>query len=103
MPDLWRPVPLPAPEVIDEYFLENRHRVLDVAAYLDRLDRSGVDWRADYRMAAFARAIDVLCGSDPGRAQRIQMIFSDPTLEPKPRLDQKAARGAWDPASEKGE
>ncbi|MCX6360423.1 MAG: hypothetical protein NT029_11470 [Armatimonadetes bacterium] len=102
MSETSRPKPLPAREAVDEYFIENRHRVLDVAAFLDRLDRSGGDWRSDYRMAALVRAIGVLAEPGAGRAQRIQMIFSDPTVEPKPKLDQKAARGAWDPASEKG-
>jgi hypothetical protein len=30
------------------------------------------------------------------RVQQIQMIFSDPTTEPLPQLDQKSARGAYD-------
>ena len=97
-----RPEPLPAGEAVNEYFIENRHRVLDLAAFLDRLDRSGGDWRADFRMEALVRAIGILSEPGPGRAKRIQMVFSDPTVEPKPTLDQKAARGAWDPATGKG-
>lgn len=28
-------------ELIDEYFIENRTRLLDIASFLDRLDRAG--------------------------------------------------------------
>jgi hypothetical protein len=28
-------------ELVEEYFIENRNRLLEIAAYLDRLDRSG--------------------------------------------------------------
>ena len=32
--------PLTAAQLIDEYFIENRTRLLEIAAFLDRLDRS---------------------------------------------------------------
>ena len=91
------PSPRTGTGLIDEYFIENRTRLLEVAAYLDRLDRTGgVEGDTDYRMRAFREALEVLCSSDPGRVQRIQMIFSDPTTEPREALDQKAANGAYD-------
>jgi hypothetical protein len=89
--------PKAGPQLVDEYFIENRTRLLEVAAYLDRLDRSGGDG-GDFRMRAFREALDVLA-SGPGdetRLLRIQMIFSDPTTEPMAELDQKSARGAYD-------
>jgi hypothetical protein len=83
-------------QAIDEYFIENRTKLLDVAAFLDRLDRteneSGED---DFRMEALRDALGVLCSRAPGRVQEIQMIFSDPTTEPMETLDQKSARGAY--------
>lgn len=83
--------------LIDEYFIENRTRLLDVAAYLDRLDRAGDgDATSDFRVRAFREALAVLCEGDFPRVDRIQMIFSDPTTEPLPALDQKSARGAYD-------
>ena len=91
------PSPRTGTGLIDEYFIENRTRLLEVAAYLDRLDRTGeVEVDTDYRMRAFREALEVLCSSDAGRVQRIQMIFSDPTTEPRDALDQKAANGAYD-------
>src|SRR5690606_9316101 len=35
------PSPRSGTGLIDEYFIENRTRLLEVASYLDRLDRSG--------------------------------------------------------------
>ncbi len=74
-------------QVLDEYFLESRHRLLEVAAFLDRLDRAhdGIDPATDCRAAALRDAIDVLLDGGPQRARHIQMIMSDPTDEPQPR------------------
>ena len=96
------PSPKTGRELIDEYFIENRHRLLDLAAYLDRLDRSGdAGVESDFRMRAFREALAVLCDGSFPRAERIQMIFSDPTTEPRAELDQKAAKGAYDGPEER--
>ena len=96
------PSPKRGRELIDEYFIETRHRVMEVAAYLDRIERSGdaatVD---DYRSVALRESLAVLCDGSYPRVDRIQMIFSDPTLEPREVLDQKAAKGAFDPGAER--
>ena len=97
------PSPKSGRELVDEYFIENRTRVLEVAAFLDRLDRAGdVQGGAarDFRVRAFREALDVLTAgaarAAASRVQQIQMIFSDPTVEPLEKLDQKSARGAYD-------
>ncbi len=91
------PSPLAAVELVDEYFIENRHKLLDVAAFLDRLDAADSAAAArDFRMKAFADAVLALASGTGDRVERIQMIFSDPTTEPIPRLDRKAARGAYE-------
>jgi len=95
------PPPKSSTELVAEYFLENRHRILDVAAFLDRLNRAGdADAQSDFRIRALREALRVLCDDGDARVARIQMIFSDPTTEPKPELDQKAARGAYAPEVE---
>lgn len=87
-------------ELIDEYFIENRTKLLDVAAFLDRLDRAMQDSCADdYRMEALREAVKSLSDAGPCRVKAIQMIFSDPTAAPLEKLDQKSARGAFDPGS----
>lgn len=94
------PSPKTGRELVDEYFIENRTRLLEIAAFLDRLDRRdpGLAER-DFRVRAFREGIAVLADtseSDETRVQRIQMILSDPTTEPLEKLDQKSARGAYD-------
>ena len=94
------PSPLGATDVIDRYFLDNRTRLLEVAAFLDRLDRAGVGGTpADFRMRAFEQALRVLTAPGDRRVERIQVIFSDPTT-PLPGLDHKSARGAYQPRPE---
>src|SRR5215471_14762982 len=94
--------PLTQQQLIDEYFMDVRAKLLDVAAFLDRMDRS-VDLNAedDFRMLAMRQAFQALCARSPGRVYDIQMIFSDPTTEPLEQLDRKSAFGAFD--SRRGE
>jgi hypothetical protein len=95
------PSPKKGRELIDEYFIETRHRVIEIAAYLDRLDRSGDAMASDFRSRALREALAVLSDGSYPRVDRIQMIFSDPTTEPRAELDQKAAKGAFDPGEER--
>jgi len=97
------PSPKTGRELVDEYFIENRTRLLEIAAFLDRLDRSDptlVD--RDFRVRAFREALRLLedrpsAGGEPQtRVERIQEILSDPTTEPLEKLDVKSARGAYD-------
>ncbi len=90
--------PLSQQQLIDEYFMEVRAKILDVAAFLDRMDRS-VERNAeeDFRMVAMRQALQALCAGSPGHVYDIQMIFSDPTTEPLAQLDRKSAFGAFAP------
>ena len=91
------PSPLSPVELVDEYFIENRNRLVEVAAFLDRLDRSDPAIAArDFRVRALADAIGVLSSASTNRVRDIQMLFSDPRTEPLPALDRKGAVGAWD-------
>ncbi len=88
--------PLSQQQLIDEYFIEARARLLDLAAFLDRMDRS-IERNAedDFRMVALRQGVQALSASGPGRACAIQMILSDPTIEPREQLDRKSAFGAF--------
>ncbi len=81
--------PLSASRALDQFFLEARARLLDVAAILDRVDR-GDGTVNDPRMARIQQAIAALQEVETGRAARIQQIFSleyDPAWpKPKPRV-----------------
>jgi hypothetical protein len=70
------PSPMTAQEVLDREFLEVRARLIQLAASLDRLDRSEGSVAADPRLAGIDEALAVLRDSQPDRAERIQQIFS---------------------------
>ena len=53
--------------ILDLYFLDARARLIDIAAFLDRVDRAG----------------------------KVLLAFSDPTDEPILAATTKAACGAW--------
>jgi hypothetical protein len=95
--------------VIDAYFLEHRAKLLDLAAFLDRVERTGGEPGAaaspadDYRLAAFRRALLILSDGRPERARRVQEAMSDPTLEPlASAAGLKGAFGAWAGAGTSG-
>ena len=90
--------PLSQAELVGEYFMEHRVQVLDLAAFLDRLERAReLDASGDFRLRSIRDALAVLTDGDGDRVQRVQMIFSDPSTELLDELDQKSAKGAYDP------
>jgi hypothetical protein len=84
--------PLPAKKALDDFYLEARCKILDLAAILDRISRgpNGSGLTADRRLEAIQKALEALQDDSPGRAERIQQIFSlpyDPSWErPRPRF-----------------
>jgi hypothetical protein len=72
------PIEATATVVLEREFLELRARLLQVAAQLDRLDRAEGALTNDARMQGVGRAIAVLAGQGPNRAEAIQLIFSRP-------------------------
>lgn len=80
-------------QVLDQYFIETRHKLIDIAAFLDRADRA--EGEADFRLDAFRTAIKELSGKKPGRAEKVLLAFSDPTTKPIAKAHGKGACGAW--------
>lgn len=80
-------------QVLDLYFADARSRMIDLAAFLDRVDEA--DGQADFRLAAFRAALQHLLSDQPGRAKAALMALSDPTSEPVPHATTKGAMGAW--------
>lgn len=75
--------PAPRSRVIDLYFMEHRAKVLDIAAFLDRLDRAQDDLgREDFRVRGLREAIAILLDGKGERARRVLDLFSDPTAAP---------------------
>ena len=88
--------PLSPRELVDDYFIENRPKILEIAAFLDRLDRADPTYAGrDFRMRAFTEALAAL-SSQGNRLDQIQMLLSDPTTTPLDALDRKSALGAFD-------
>jgi len=86
--------PLTQRQLIEGFFLEHRAQVIDLAAFLDRLDRAAArDAEDDFRLRALRDAVRAL--DAPGRVQRIQMILSDPGDEPLAVRDRQSAFGAY--------
>lgn len=95
---------LKATEILDLYFIENRSRLLDIASFLDRIDRyfGAEEAKKDFRYQAFARALQLLDGEHGDRTAAIQLIFSDPTSEPLESAVGLKAFGAWEGCSNEG-
>lgn len=90
--------PLGGKAMVDTYFIENRTRILDLASFLDRLERASDGPVADdYRVTALREAIGRLAEGGPGCVYDVQLIFSDPRTTLLPTLDQQSANGAFDP------
>lgn len=87
-------------QVLDLYFLDARSKLIDIAAFLDRLDRASGD--ADFRLTAFRNALEVLDRTEPDRAQQVLLALSDPTEEPITTAPGKGAMGAY-PGPERSE
>ncbi|MGH7940979.1 MAG: hypothetical protein ACREE6_12655 [Limisphaerales bacterium] len=79
-------------QVLDLYFLDARHKLIEIAAFLDRAERAaGTD---DFRMKAFRAALGKLSGSGQHRAKGVLLAFSDHSTAPIDKAPGKGAVGA---------
>ena len=95
--------PLTRRQVTDQYFIEHRAKMIDIAAFFDRVDRAQPDRQSDvqadgeqqdYRLRAFAQALAILTDGQGQRARRILNVLSDPTADPIAKSPGKGASGA---------
>jgi hypothetical protein len=84
-------------QVLDLYFLDARHKLVELAAFLDRVERAG--GKDDFRIQAFRSALTRLNGKRKNKAKEVLLAFSDPTTKPIPAAMTKAACGAWPDAN----
>jgi hypothetical protein len=80
-------------QVLDLYFLDARHKLVEIAAFLDRAGRAA--GKDDFRLRAFRAALGELAGRRPNRAKKVLLAFSDPTSKPVAQAAGKGAAGAW--------
>ena len=85
-------------QILDLYFMDARSKLIDLAAFLDRVDRA--EGEPDFRLAAFRKALESLHRNEPDRAKSVLNSLSDPTTEPIEKAPGKGAVGAW-PGAEK--
>jgi hypothetical protein len=68
-----------AQQVLDRHYLEIRCGLLDLAAALDRMERSDgfSQTMQDPRLAKLREGLQILLTPGDDRAERIQLLFSD--------------------------
>jgi hypothetical protein len=89
-------------EVVDRYFLENRARLLEIAAFLDRVERcaDAEAGRRDYRYRALRGALRQLSDFEGNACAGILSALSDPTEAPLASAEGlPAAAGAFQGAT----
>jgi hypothetical protein len=80
-------------QVLDLYFLDARHKLVELAAFLDRVERA--DGKDDFRLNSFRTALGSLNGKKKNRAKKVLLAFSDPTMKPIFAATTKGAVGAY--------
>jgi hypothetical protein len=80
-------------QVLDLYFLDARGKLVEIAAFLDRVERA--TGKEDFRAKAFRKAVRELGGKKPRRTEKVLLALSDPTTKPIPAATTKAACGAY--------
>lgn len=80
-------------QVLDLYFMDARSKLIDLAAFIDRVERAtGED---DFRIKALREALKHLGSGSREKAKEVLLTLSDPTVEPIPAATTKAACGAY--------
>jgi len=82
-----------SPSLVDHGFMDARSKLLDVAAFLDRVERHGQ--ATDFRVQALRDALPLLASGEGGRVRAILESLSDPSTVPIPTATMQGAAGAW--------
>ena len=80
-------------DILDLYFMDARCKLIDIAAFLDRLDRH--EGNTDFRYDGFQKALHAM--QNPGNVPRAQAVLeslSDHSEEPIPKATIQGAFGA---------
>jgi hypothetical protein len=80
-------------QILDLYFLGARHQLVELAAFLDRVERA--DGKDDFRLKNFRAALAKLNGKKKNKAKNVLLAFSDPTVKPIAKATAKGATGAY--------
>ena len=80
-------------QILDLYFVDARFKLIDLAAFIDRVERA--EGEEDFRMQAFRQALAELGSGNREKARQVLLAFSDPTTEPIEKAAGKGAVGAF--------
>jgi hypothetical protein len=80
-------------QILDLYFMDARSKLIDLAAFLDRVERG--QGKEDFRMRSLRQALTCLSQNEPNRAKNVLLALSDSSTEPIAAATTKAACGAW--------
>jgi len=76
---------------LDLYFGDARSKLIDLGAFMDRVERNGDT--EDFRYQAFLKALEAV--KQAPRAESVLRSLSDPTDEPVAKAGSDPAIGAW--------
>jgi len=81
-------------DIQDLYFMDSRFKLLEIASFLDRVERH--DGEADFRHEAFMKALMAMQNPPEGtsRAQAVHLAFSDHSTQPAESATIQFAFGA---------
>ncbi len=85
-------IPPATVNLADLGFMDARSKLIDLAAFLDRVQRAGQE--DDFRVEALNRAVKLLQADKPQRAREVLLSFSDPSTEPIAKATMQGAIGA---------
>jgi hypothetical protein len=80
-------------EILDLYFMDARFKLIELAAFIDRVERA--EGEEDFRMTALRDALKCLSSGNKDKASQVLLEFSDPSTEPIAAATTKAAVGTW--------
>jgi hypothetical protein len=79
-------------QVLNLYFLDARHKLIEIAAFLDRVQRA--TGQEDFRLKSFRTALAKLDRKKKNKAKQVLLTFSDLTTEPIAKAAGTGACGA---------
>jgi hypothetical protein len=79
--------------IVDLSFVDARFKLIDLAAFLDRVQKAGQD--GDFRVQQLKQALRCLAADEPERAKNVLLTFSDPTTDPIAKAHMQGAMGAY--------
>jgi Mg/Co/Ni transporter MgtE len=79
-------------DILDLHFMDARYKLIDIAAFLDRIERH--EGETDFRFDGLKKAIPILLSNEPNRAKAVLEALSDHSTEPAERATMQGAFGA---------